>query len=251
VNHQGDLLPTMCIISCQTRKSVVSSGRPGRSLNHVTSSVEGISALLNAPIGSLDRGLRAFSRSRCTRNYERTPLSGFFTTGKGHSGTARKNLDGLFGIPSKAGSPPRIDRIEGLFSDLVLRQSLDYCQGMGWLESVRFRVVIVSTCMVVALWASAPCALQYLLDPVPQGRVGQTQTDDDAVMNTTCVCSADYATGTRPSISGHALLPMVSVSSQPCVAAYVSIPRQSSLLFEEVLRRPDVPVPKLRSPLIG
>ena len=122
---------------------------------------------------------------------------------------------------------------------------------MGWLESVRFRLLIVTTCTVVVVWASAPCALQYLLDPVPQGRVGQTQADDGAMMKAACVCSAHYATGTRPSISGNVLLPIVSISSQPCVAIYVSIPTESSLLLEEVRRRPDVPVPKLQSSLIG
>ena len=122
---------------------------------------------------------------------------------------------------------------------------------MGWLKSVRSRFLIVTTCTVVVVWASAPCALQYLLNPVPVGRVGQTQADDGAVMKAACVCSAHYATGTRSSISGHALLPMVLISSQPRVATYVSIPTQSPLLLEEVIRRPDVPVPKLRSSLIG
>ena len=116
---------------------------------------------------------------------------------------------------------------------------------------MHLRVLIATTCTVVVVWASAPCALQYLLDPAPVNLVGQTQAGDSAVMKATCVCSAHYATGTRSSISGHVLLPMVSISSQPCVATYVSIPTQSPLLLEEVIRRPDVPVPKLQSPLIG
>lgn len=154
-------------------------------------------------------------------------------------------------LTAKAATAAAYSRIEGLFSDLVLRQSLDYCQAMGWLESVRFRVLIVTTCTVVVVWASAPCALQYLLDPIPQSRVGQTQADDGAVMKAACVCSADYATGTRSSMSGQVLLPAVPSSLKPYVATYVLLSTRSPLLFEEVFRSPDAPVPRLHSPRIG
>ena len=141
--------------------------------------------------------------------------------------------------------------IEGLIFLLVLVEFLDYLKKVSGLKSVHLRVLIATTCTLVVVWASAPCALQYLLDPAPVNLVGQTQAGDSAVMKATCVCSAHYATGTRPSTSGQALLPAVSISSQPYVETYVLLSARSPLLFEEVLRRPDVPVPRLPSPLIG
>ena len=118
---------------------------------------------------------------------------------------------------------------------------------MRLLEFVHFRVFIASICVVVAVWASAPCALQYLLEPAPLGRFSQTQADDGAVMKTACVCFADYATGTRASNSGQALLPMDPISSQPCPAWRVLVSMEPPLRFEEIAQSPDVPVPRLRS----